>query len=454
MMKRKNERNGSISKMISLLLAVLMLFSVCGCGSGVKDTSEAQKEQQVKETQPTTKEENREEVEIAETVSGENTEITVWLLSWWENEVDRLQKEFAEENPGYTCKIELVPINNYVENAATSIMGGNSPDVLALDGLMIPTLVSQNMLRPLDDMMDRYELTPDLYSEVAYNAGVTDGVPYAIPYRICSSGLWYNKTMFDKAGVDYPTADMSFDEFLKTCKALTIPGEQYGYGIAASKSDPSNVMTSFAPVLWGFGGDFLNDDMTQCVLNTPESIAGIKYWVNLYTKEKVVPEGCINYAITKDLFPLAMNQQIAMIPMADGPLVNVDQYAHEGGFEWDMTLLPGHARAAGWYLTIPVSTKKVEGAELFIDWFTKPEVLARQNAVLPAVLEAQKMGNWADPFWDIFWEVDTDTKSCPNTPQWTQIQTIVTEQLQKALLEEITPEEAAQNMYNQVSELL
>lgn len=448
MLYRKNKMNSRFWRMTALLLSMIMMLSMCACGSGVGQEAAPAPAESAAAPESS----DAQQAEAA--ASGETIEVTVWLLSWWENEVDRIQKEFAEENPGYTCKIELVPINNYVENAATSIMGGNSPDVLALDGLMIPTLVSQNMLMPLDDMMSRYGLTPDLYSEVAYNAALTDGVPYAIPYRICSSGLWYNKTMFDEAGLDYPDADMDFDEFLEVCKALTIPGQQYGYGIAASKSDPSNVMTSFAPVLWGFGGDFLNEDLTECVLNTPESIAGIEYWVNLYTKEKVVPEGCINYAITKDLFPLAMNQQIAMIPMADGPLVGVDAYAEEGNFEWGMTLLPGYARAAGWYLTIPVSAKNVEGAEIFMDWFTKPEVLAKQNAVLPAVLEAQKMGNWADPFWDIFWEVDTRTKSCPNTPQWTQIQTIVTEQLQKALLEEITPEEAAQNMYDQINDLL
>ena len=45
------------------------------------------------------------------------------------------------DNPGYTCKIELQPIANYTENAVTAIVGGNSPDVMALDTLFLPTMI-------------------------------------------------------------------------------------------------------------------------------------------------------------------------------------------------------------------------------------------------------------------------------------------------------------------------
>lgn len=382
------------------------------------------------------------------------TEVTVWLLSWWEKEVERLEREFAEENPGYTAKIELVPINNYTENAATAILGGNSPDVLDLDILFVPTLASRNLLMPLDDFMSRYGLTPDLYSEPIYAAGVMNGQNYAIPNRICPSGLLYNKTMLDAAGVAYPEGNVPFDEFLEMCRKLTIPGKQYGFGIAASKNDPGNVMTSFCPVLFGMGGDFLSEDMTESTLGSPEAVAAIKYWVELYTKEKVVPEGCINYAITKDLFPLAMSQQIAMIPCADGPLVTVDQYAEENGFEWGITMLPGLARASGWTMSIPVSAKNVEGAEVFLNWFTKPEVLSKQTVVVPAVKEAQKMGVWTEPLWQAYYEIDANTKPCPITPAWTQIQTIVIQELQNALQEVSTPEQAAAAMVEQINEIL
>ena len=367
--------------------------------------------------------------------------VTVWLLSWWENERERIIKEFAEANPGYTVNIEMMPINKYSENVATAVIGGNPPDVVALDILFIPTLASRNLLLPLDDFMSRNDLSPDLYTKSVYDAGVIDGKNYAIPFRICPASLFYNKTMFDAAGLDYPNADTDFDEFLEISKKLTIPGKQYGYGIAAAKTDPSNVMSSFAPVLFGMGGDILNEDLTKAVLDTPEAIAAITWWTDLYTKYKVVPEGTINYSNTRDLTPMAMNQQIAMIYMADAVLKRVAPYAEENKFEWGYTRLPGLPRACGWSASITATAKNVEAAEVFIKWFTDPDVLGSQTEATPAVLAAQTKGVWADSFWQEYYDVAEHTKPIPVTPYWTPIQTVIIDELHNVLLGSSSPED-------------
>ncbi len=389
------------------------------------------------------------------TAGAEGKLVTAWLGDWWANEVERLERDFAAQNEGYTLKIELMPVNNYVENASTAILGGNSPDVLALDTLMIPTVASRDMLLQLDDFMSKHGITKDLFGEATYNAGVRDGKTFAIPYRSATTALFYNKTLFDAAGAPYPTDRMGYADFLETCKKLTNAEKGvYGFGIAASKSDAANVMTSFCPFLWETGGDFLSADLSKCTLDTPESIQGITNWVELYTTAKVVPEGCINYAITKDLFPLAMEQQIAMIPMNDSNIVKIDNFAKEKNFEWDVALLPGSCRAGGWSFSIPISAKNVEGAEAFIAWFIKPEILSQEQVVMPGVMEARKGGKWGDAIYDKLYEAELYAKNCPPSPQWTEIQNIVTQELQKALLGEITPEQAAKNMAEQVNAIL
>ena len=259
--------------------------------------------------------------------------------------------------------------------------------------------------------------------------------------------------MFDAAGVEYPTDSMSFEDFRTLCEKLTIPGKQYGYGIAASKNDPANVMTSFTSVLWGMGGDFLSEDLSTCTLNSPEAVAAIEYWCNLYY-DALVPEGCINYSITADLFPLAMNQTIAMMPMGDSNIVKIDAYAQENGFEWGVCMCPGLARAAGWSFSIPISAANKEGAEVFMKWFLQPEVVSKNNTVLPASAKGRTMGKWANDLYSIYDSQADASKHCPNTPAWTQIQTIVTEELQNALQKSCTPAEAAESMVERIAGLL
>lgn len=442
-MTRKVYKN--VAAIIALLVMFTMVFSACG-----------------KQETPAPAETTAQTTASAQTTapaepSGENKIVNAWLGSWWADEIPVIQEKFAAAYPGYEVRIEPIPINNYVENAVTAILGGSPPDALALDAIMIPTPVGQDLLLPLDDMMQRYNMTADMFAPGIYNAGVSNGVNYAIPFRTAPSVLMYNKTMFDAAGVDYPYDNMPLDEFLEICKKLTKPdGSQFAYGIAGSKSDPANVLSSFCPAIWGSGGDFLTEDLSQSAFNTPESIAGVKYWVELYTKYKVVPEGCVNYATTKDLVPMFFNQQIAMVQMNDSNVFKAQDYAKEGGYEVGMCVQQGtYSRGGGWSFTIPVTAKNVEGAEIFMDFFVRPEVIGEQKVVMPGVIEAQKTSEyWSNPTFDMYYKAEGHTKVLPFHPKWTEIQNIIVMELQEALQGNGTPEEAAQRMHEKINAVI
>lgn len=444
-MSRKVYKN--VAAIIALLVMITMVFSACGKQETPAPADKTAQTQAPAETADKPQDQP----------APENKVINAWLGSWWADEIPVIQEKFSTAFPGYEVKIEPIPINNYVENAVTAILGGSPPDALALDAIMIPTPVGQDLLLPLDDMMKRYNLTADMFAPGIYNAGVSDGVNYAIPFRTAPSVLMYNKTMFDAAGVDYPYDNMPLDEFLEICKKLTKPdGSQFAYGIAGSKSDPANVLSSFCPAIWGSGGDFLTEDLSQSAFNTPESIAGVKYWVELYTKHKVVPEGCINYATTKDLVPMFFNQQIAMVQMNDSNVFKAQDYAKEGGYEVGMCVQQGtYSRGGGWSFTIPVTAKNVEGAEMFMDFFIKPEVIGEQKVVMPGVIEAQKTSEyWSNPTFDMYYKAEEHTKVLPFHPKWTEIQNIIVMELQEALQGNGTPEEAAQRMHEKINALI
>ena len=173
--------------------------------------------------------------------------------------------------------------------------------------------------------------------------------------------MYYNKTMFDEAGVPYPEAGWTYDDMLEIAKKLTIPGEQYGVGIGASNADPSNVFLTLSPVIWSYGGDYLNEDQTECTLNTPEAIEGIRYWTGLYTTEKVAPEGAVNYAMTKDIMPLFIENKVALMMGGDQNAVEFDTNYPDLNYGY---CVPPKAPSGsgGWLFTVPVTAKNSPGA--------------------------------------------------------------------------------------------
>jgi multiple sugar transport system substrate-binding protein len=381
----------------------------------------------------------------------------VWLGSWWQPAVADIEARFAKDNPGYIAKIQLQPVNNYLDNATTAIVGGTPPEALDLDSLMIPTPISKGLLKPLDDFMARYNIKAGDFVQGAYISGVANGKVYAIPDRAAVTVMMYNKTLFDKAGVPYPTNSMTLDQLVDTAKKLTIPGKQYGWGIAATNSDPANVMTSFCPILFSFGGNFLNADMTKATLSEPAGVNAIKYYIDLYRTYKVVPEGTLNYAITRDLVPMLQNGTLAMCPMNDSNLAPSIDAMKKNGFDWGLAFLPGGglSRMGCWSFTIPATSRNVPAAEKWIAWFTKAENQGKQNIVMPGTPASKGMGSiWDDPKYNIFWEVMKVAKPVPPTPRWTEIQNLTVIGLQKGLQGTMTPEALAADLDSQINALL
>lgn len=86
-----------------------------------------------------------------------------------------------------------------------------------------------------------------------YNAG---GKQYAIPKDIDTIALWYNKTMFDEAGIKYPDASWTWDTFRDAAKKLTkADGSQYGYSLK-----PLNNQIGWYNIVYAMDGEIISAD--------------------------------------------------------------------------------------------------------------------------------------------------------------------------------------------------
>lgn len=139
---------------------------------------------------------------------------------------------FEAANPG--VKIEMVDLGSadYQTVLATELTGSGSDfDIATIKDVPgYTTLVNKGVLEPLDDYIAKDSIDLSQYG------GITDQVQvggklYELPFRSDFWVLFYNKDVFDNAGVEYPTNDMTFEAYDALARSVTNtnPGEEvYG----------------------------------------------------------------------------------------------------------------------------------------------------------------------------------------------------------------------------------
>jgi len=375
--------------------------------------------------------------------------VTVWVGSWWEPQIPIATQMWAKDNPGITLKIEPLPINGYLDKFTASALGGDPPDVIDLDVSWASTVAAKGLLQPLDDVaksLDVNDYSPGVWASSRYN-----GHQYAIPNRAASYVFYYNKTVFDKVGVPYPTNNWTYNEMLQIARKLTVPG-QYGIGIAADLSDPSNVMGLLSAMIWANGGDFLNADNTKATINSPKSVAGLAFWADLYTRYHVVPEGTPNFTTTRDVLPLFEANKVGMLTSTSTPF---DEFSKQKDLRWGTVLSPDRVNVSGgWAMGVPVGAQNAAAARVFLLWLAKPENMGKIMNRTPARLSVYKAPPWNNPEYAIFGQALRDARALPTVGDWASIQTVIITNAQKILVGQLNPRQAADAMATQIDAML
>jgi multiple sugar transport system substrate-binding protein len=375
--------------------------------------------------------------------------VTVWVGSWWQSQVPILMEMWNRDHPEITLKVEPLPINGYLDKFTASALSGTPPDVIDLDATWVSTVSAKGLLQPLDKeakTLDVKDYSPSIWAYSHYKT-----IQYALPNRASSLVFYYNKTVFDKAGVAYPTDNWTYDDLLQTAKKVTIPG-QFGVGVAADISDPSNVMDLLAGSIWAHGGDFLNKDNTKATINSPKSVEGLTYWSDLYTKYHVAPQGTPNFSTTRDLLPLFQANKVGLITSSSNVF---DELSKKPDLKWGVVLSPNKVnRSGGWTMGVPVGAKNTAAAKVFLLWLARPENMGKVMNRTPARYSVYDSPPWNDPKYSIFTTALKDARSLPAVGNWASIQNVIITEAQKILVGQSTPQPAADAMAKQIDPLL
>jgi multiple sugar transport system substrate-binding protein len=255
-----------MKKLLSLILALAMTFSLaaCGGGSGAADVSNN------KEAASST----------AASESGETAYTTDELLVdiWDSNQLAGLQQIADEwsETSGVQVKINVISWDEYWTLLEAGVSGGELPDVFWMHINEAEKYMDADVLLNLDDYIAADETT-DLSN---YYEGIVDiyshnGSQYALPKDHDTIALLYNKDIFDKYNVDYPTNDWTWDDYAAAAAAITEAGKADGvYGTAMNTNDGQD---GWYNLIYDFGGTLISDDKKTSGMDDPNTIAAMTW---------------------------------------------------------------------------------------------------------------------------------------------------------------------------------
>ncbi|NHF62337.1 extracellular solute-binding protein [Microcella pacifica] len=138
--------------------------------------------------------------------------------------IETVKAEFEEANEGWT--LELVPINaadaDYFSRIA--LMFGSpdtAPDIVYDDTFQVNAHAEAGYLAPLDEYLTDWEDWDAQYSPTTQDLGKgLDGTSYGIPITGGTIGLWYDKSLFEQAGLPTDWQPETWDEFVADLETL------------------------------------------------------------------------------------------------------------------------------------------------------------------------------------------------------------------------------------------
>lgn len=359
---------------------------------------------------------------------------------------------FEAANPGIKVEVTNGAYETYFTDLQTRIAGGTAPDAFELNYENFVSFAASGALLDLTsaapDVID-----PDKYYPKAYDAFNYKGTQYGLPESFSNVVLYYNKDLFDAAGVSYPTKDWTWkDENAAaekiTDKAKGIWGDYQPY-----------TFNEFYKTLAQNGGSFFNEDGTKATFNSPEGVAAAAFLTDKVGK--------------------TMPTQADMAGKGDDILFEQGQIAmwHTGIWmfglltegnpaNWDIEVEPGNTQHASHFFSnaavVSATTAHPAEAAKWANFLASSDETVKQrldnNWELPAVIDDEALKPYMEKHPPANKQAVFDSLDAvvvpPVTEHQQELQDIVTLALQQVVEGQMSVQDALDDAAQQVDALL
>ena len=304
-----------MKRIVALLIAVLMVASVlaaCGgsnSGSGTSSGSGSD--------------------------SGSGSKASTITVNIWDSNQQKGIQEIADkwtETSGVKVSVEVVDWDNYWTLLEAGASGGQMPDVFWMHSNTAQMYMENDILLDLTDYIAKdstvdmskfYEGVKNLYTR-------SDGKVFALPKDHDTIALLYNKAIFDKYGVDYPTDAWTWEDMYEAAKKITEGSNGDVYGMAMNTS---NNQDGWYNLIYSYGGNVVSEDHKTTAIGSDEAKAGMEMMRKLLTVG--APQSVVAETGTDSLF---QSGKVGMITQGSW-MINAF-YTAENHADYYWSLLP------------------------------------------------------------------------------------------------------------------
>ena len=303
----------------------------------------------------------------------------------------QMVEAFTEQNPDVSVRIEMMPWDIYFDKLLASLVSGNPPDIFLLHEFEIPQFASQGVLMPSGDFFTEQggpipteDISPEILDIIEYQ-----GEKYGVPLDRHGWGLWYNKDLFEAAGLDPESCPANAEEFITYARKLTVDAN--GNTAESPDFDPENVVQwgtqvawfkpTFLSTLWQFGGDW-TDGNGNATINSDAGMQAAQFWYDLIYEEHVAPQPA-----GFDGWQSFAADQLAMTPEGSWML----NFNNDNEVNWGICPLPQWGdQPAAWtsshvmYTPVSLEGEKLDAAKRLISYLSDQGLVWATSGQPPA----------------------------------------------------------------------
>ncbi|MFI7676634.1 extracellular solute-binding protein [Actinophytocola sp. NPDC049390] len=331
---------------------------------------------------------------------------------YWE----QLVKDFEAENSNIDVKLETQSWDDIYTVLDTKIQNNKAPDILELDAAG-PAYGSEDLLYKAEEIV-----SPETYADIEpsfIDSAKIDGVAYGVPSVASTRALFYNKTLFQQAGISAPPK--TWDELLDAAKKISALGNGvYGYGMPLG-SEEAQAETS----IWAYGAGASWEKDGKMTIETPEAKEALTFMQRMIKEGATQPNpGATDRTPLLDVFIQGKIGMIEGLPPIVGQI-------NEKNPDLDWEIAPSPTKdgqpvtlgVADYFVGFNKDEDKQDAIAKFLDFFYQQENYVKFNdneGFIPATKSGAEAAA-AKPELKTFLESLPDAKFYPATnPAWGQ----------------------------------